>query len=61
MAGEPTKAVNFRFPISLIERLDEQVERLREEQPGLKIDRSDVVRMLLLRALELEQPRKRKR
>jgi len=57
MATE-TKAVNFRFPLTLIDRIDRHVERLRAEQPGVKVDRSDVVRLLLIRGLDDVEPKK---
>lgn len=42
----------IRLPTSLIDGVDEYAERLRRRTPGIKITRSDAVRMLLLRGLE---------
>jgi predicted DNA-binding protein len=52
MSADPTQQTAFRLPLSLLERLDLHAERLRAEQPGLKITRADVVRLLLTRALD---------
>ena len=39
--------IAVRLPGDLLARLDEQVERLRAERPGLAITRSDAVREIL--------------
>lgn len=49
---EPTQQAAFRLSTSLLERLDSYAERLRREQPGMTVSRSDVVRLLLTRALD---------
>jgi metal-responsive CopG/Arc/MetJ family transcriptional regulator len=48
-----------RLPSSLLGRLDALAEELRRETPGPAWSRSDVVRMLLARALD-EAERKRR-
>lgn len=40
------------MPLELLRRLDTYAEQLRAEQPGLNIRRVDVVRVLLIRALD---------
>lgn len=52
MAKEPTQQVAFRLPDSLIARLDQHVERMSKEHPGLDFSRADAVRSLLTRALD---------
>ena len=42
----------IRFPEALLRRLDRHAEQLRREQPGVEITRSDVIRLLLGRALD---------
>jgi hypothetical protein len=42
----------FRLPAALVKRLDRHAERLRANQPGLRVTRGDVVRMLLMQALD---------
>jgi hypothetical protein len=41
----------FRVPAELLEAIDAEVEKLRGKQPGMKINRSDVVRQILYKAL----------
>ena len=51
-----------RVPVHLLERLDNYVEKLREEQPEWRHSRAAVVRLLLTRALdEAEQKDRRRR
>jgi hypothetical protein len=52
-----------RLPASLLKRLDAHAERLRHEMPGPSWRRSDVVRMLLERALseQVDAPKRGKR
>lgn len=50
-----------RLPKALLERVDTYAERLRDEQPGPSWKRSDVVRLLLARALDSVEPRGRKK
>ena len=42
----------MRLPDSLLERLERYAERMREGQPGVAVSRTDVVRLLLTRAIE---------
>jgi len=51
-AGEPTKQVAFRLPVSLIARVDVYVEILSQENPGVALTRADAVRLLLNRGLD---------
>ena len=58
----PTTQVAFRLPNDLLERVDAHAERLRRDVPGIDPTRADVVRVLLVRALEaVEQTEKRKK
>lgn len=50
-----------RLPKVLLERLDAYADCLRREMPGPSWKRSDVVRMLLARALDQAAPKKAKR
>ena len=45
------KQVAFRLPSELVGRLDEYAEQMRRENPGMRVTRADVVRMLLSRGL----------
>lgn len=45
------QVIPFRLPAALVRRLDRHAERLAKAQPGLRITRADVVRMLLERGL----------
>ena len=49
---EATQQVAFRLPLSLLARLDQHAERMRAEQKGLTVTRADVVRLLLMQALD---------
>jgi hypothetical protein len=51
---DPVKQTAFYLTESLIERLDKYAQELRSKQPGVRITRSDIVRLLLSRALEAE-------
>lgn len=42
----------FRLPPDLMKRLDRYAERLRTEQPGLRVTRADALRLLLNEALD---------
>lgn len=46
------QVVPFRLPDQLVRRLDRHAERLRAEQPGMRVTRADVVRVLLERGLD---------
>ncbi|HXX68093.1 MAG TPA: hypothetical protein VEK07_12965 [Polyangiaceae bacterium] len=62
MADETNdKQMVLRLPSALLDRLDAYAERLRHEMPGPSWKRSDVVRMLLARALDETEPKKGKR
>lgn len=52
MTNERTKQAAFRLPVSLLVRLDDLAAAMTQKQPGISVTRADVVRMLLLRALE---------
>jgi hypothetical protein len=47
-----TEQVAFRLPRKLIARLDDYAKRVAGEQPGMTVTRTDVVRILLTRALD---------
>ena len=47
-----TTQVAFRLPDDLLKRIDKHAERMRDAQPGVNVTRTDVVRMLLTRALD---------
>jgi len=47
-----TTQVAFRLPADLLKRIDRHAERMRDAQPGVNVTRTDVVRMLLTRALD---------
>lgn len=42
----------IRFPAELVERIDTYAEELRREHPGVKFSRSDIIRLLINRALD---------
>lgn len=50
--AETMDLLSIRMPKSMIEELDRQTERLREETPLLAITRTDTIRYLLARALK---------
>lgn len=58
--GVSEEQIVVRLPAGLLERVDAYAERLREEQPGPLWRRSEVVRMLLIRALDAVEPAKGK-
>jgi metal-responsive CopG/Arc/MetJ family transcriptional regulator len=59
--GVSEEQLVVRLPRELLERVDVYAERLREEQPGPAWKRSDVVRLLLARALDdAERPKGRR-
>ena len=59
MASEKTSPVGFRLPDSMLERIDEYVARLAKVQPGVGVSRTDAVRALLLRALDVVEREQR--
>jgi hypothetical protein len=48
----PMQIVPVRIPTALTKRLDSYADRLRREQPGLRVTRSDVIRLLCERGLD---------
>ena len=48
------KATYVRLDTTLLERLDHYADRLAAERPGFRPTRSDVIRILLYKALEAE-------
>jgi hypothetical protein len=57
---ENDEQIVVRLPSAIVERIDAYAERMKKEQPGFRITRSDVVRSLIVRALdEAEATRKR--
>jgi hypothetical protein len=59
--AEDTDQVAFRLPKSLIKRLDDYAAPLEKEQAGMKVTRTDAVRVLLTRALDDVEPQKSRR
>jgi hypothetical protein len=59
--GDETKDEQMvvRLPSALLGRLDAYAERMRREMPGPAWKRSDIVRMLLAKALDAAEPSKR--
>lgn len=57
---EQDEQLVVRLPKALLDRVDAYAERLREEQPGPAWKRSDVVRLLMSRALDAVEPKARK-
>ena len=47
-----TEVLFVRVPIELIQRLDQELERRRREEPGRVISRADIVREILYRELD---------
>ena len=61
VAREKSTQTAIRLPNSLLKRLDEYVERLREEAPWSNASRADAVRDLIARGLaEVEKTGTRK-
>jgi hypothetical protein len=50
--GEPLMSLTGRFPVSVVARIDAHAEALRRTMPGLSIGRSDVLRWLVVQALD---------
>jgi predicted transcriptional regulator len=48
----------IRLPDDLLQRLDRIAARWTKEGPGVAVTRSDVMRVLLLRAVEQEEARR---
>lgn len=51
------QVVPFRIPDELVKRLDKHADRLRREQPGLRVTRADALRVLLTEALDQKEAR----
>jgi hypothetical protein len=51
MTRETLRAVGFRLPTSVIERIDAFARQLEAEQPGIRVSRSNAIRTLLERGL----------
>jgi hypothetical protein len=51
MENNIAQQAGFRLPLELLERLDQHTAKLRRKTPGVRITRSDAVRLLLTRAL----------
>jgi hypothetical protein len=49
--AKQTRQIFVRMPEDLIIALDRYLERMRAEQPGANLSRSDVIRLLLYKAL----------
>ncbi len=49
--------VGFRFPETVLSRLDESLERERGEQPGRDLTRADLVRQFVLDGLDRSEAR----
>jgi hypothetical protein len=50
-----SKQLAIRLPIDLLAQVDRYTERMNELHPGFDVSRADAVRVLLLKALALEQ------
>jgi hypothetical protein len=55
-----TKVVSFRLPVELLERVDKLGEHLGRLAGGIPQARADVVKMLLVRALDAEDAAQKK-
>lgn len=51
----PARVVAFRLEDDLLERLDAHAARMIEAAPGLKVTRTDALRVLLMRTLTEEE------
>jgi hypothetical protein len=50
-----SKQLAIRLPIELLAQVDRYTEHMNELHPGFDVSRADAVRVLLLKALALEQ------
>lgn len=50
--GEPLMSLTGRFPVSVVARIDAHAEAMRCAMPGLSIGRTDVLRSLIVQALD---------
>ena len=53
MPSEPTTQVAFRLADRLLERIDRHARRLGKKQRGVQFTRTDAIRDLLSRALDI--------
>lgn len=51
----------FRLPRSLLKRVDQHMERLERSIPGMTVNRSDAIKVLLLDALERAEASSRRK
>jgi Arc/MetJ-type ribon-helix-helix transcriptional regulator len=49
--AKQSRQIYLRMPEDLLTALDRYTERMRAEQPGINLSRSDVIRFLLSKAL----------
>jgi metal-responsive CopG/Arc/MetJ family transcriptional regulator len=49
---DKSKQMGLRLPQELIDRLDQYVDKLREELPGVEFTRSDAIRTLIEQGLQ---------
>jgi Arc/MetJ-type ribon-helix-helix transcriptional regulator len=50
MASQNEHQLALRIPVELLAAIDAEVERVKNERPGARVQRSDVVREALMRA-----------
>jgi hypothetical protein len=55
-ATTPETVLTVRVPTTLVSALDQKAARRRAEQPGHRVRRADVIRSLLLAALDALVP-----
>ncbi|NIS51208.1 MAG: hypothetical protein GWN94_08890 [Phycisphaerae bacterium] len=53
--GKKMVQVAISFDKELLDRVDEHVKLLRTRMPGIRIGRTDVIRMFVLKGLEAEE------
>ena len=55
-----TRTIPIRFDEDVVKRLDAQQARMKKEAtPGMRVTRTDVIRTLVLQALEWQEKKKR--
>ena len=59
--AEHEEQIAVRLPGAMMARLDEHVERMKKEHPGMRVTRSDAVRTILAKALAEDQPKPKAR
>ncbi|HEY5863944.1 MAG TPA: hypothetical protein VI542_00095 [Candidatus Tectomicrobia bacterium] len=50
--GEELVPLTGRFPLSVVTRIDARLDAMRRAMPGIPLGRSDVLRVLLVQALD---------